>query len=313
MKVIVTGTLGYDYIMNFSGLFSDRIMPDRLDSLSLSFLVDKLTKQFGGTAGNIAYSLRLLGINPTLLSVAGNDFEPYNAFLINHHVSTANVVIHNDVPTSSYFVITDKSHNQIGSFYVGATKYAKDLSLAKIVKAGDLVIISPTDPLAMDKYVDDCQKANIKYLYDPAFQIATFTKAELLKGISKAEILIGNDYEIALIEEKIGMSHEELIMSVPILITTLGSKGSTVETKSEAIGIKPVKGIKVADPTGAGDAFRSGFIAGLVHGYDLAICGQMGSVAASFAIELDGTVAHKYSKNEFNKRYFENYGSKINL
>jgi adenosine kinase len=313
MKVIVTGTLGYDYIMDFPGLFADRIMPDRIHSLSLSFLVDKLNKQFGGTAGNIAYSLKLLGVNPALLSVAGNDFAPYNKFLLQKHVSTANVAVRRDVPTSSYFVITDKSHNQIGSFFVGATGYAKDLPLTKIMTKSDLVVISPTDPKAMVKYVDECQKAGVSYLYDPAFQIATFSAEELKKGIGGAKMLIGNDYEIALIAEKTGLSHEELIMMVPIVITTLGAKGSIIETRNDSIGIKPVKQVKVVDPTGAGDAYRSGFLAGYVRGYDLLTCGQMGSVAAAYTVELYGTVTHDYTKKEFCRRYLENYGQKLIL
>jgi adenosine kinase len=313
MKVIVTGTLGFDYIMDFPGLFSDRIMPDRIHNLSLSFLVDKLNKQFGGTAGNIAYSLKLLGINPTLLSVAGNDFSAYKSFLKSQHISTANIVIYQELPTSTYFVITDKADNQIGSFYLGATKFADSLPLSEIAHNDDLVVISPTDPTAMDKYVKTCQSKNISYIYDPAFQIATFSPEQLKSAIGKAAILIGNDYEIALIEDKLGLSHEELIFTVPILITTLGAKGSMIETRSDRIGIKPVKGVKVVDPTGAGDAYRSGFIAGFVRGFDLDVCGQMGSVAAAYSVELYGTVTHKYTQKEFIRRYTNNFGSKISL
>ena len=232
MNVVVTGSLGFDYIMDFSGRFADRIMPEQIHKISLSFLVDKLSKQFGGTAGNIGYSLKLLGVNPTIFAPAGNDFAEYQIHLVSHKISVKNISIHKDVPTSSYFVVTDIDDNQIGSFYVGAMKYANKLS---IIPKNDFVVISPNEPSAMKKYIDECQKFKLSYMYDPAFQVGNFSAEELKNGISGAKILIGNDYEIALIEKKLHVSHEELILMVPILITTLGAKGSIIETRKEKI------------------------------------------------------------------------------
>ena len=163
------------------------------------------------------------------------------------------------------------------------------------------------------QYVSECKKLKLPYLYDPAFQIGNFTKEELIDGISHAQILIGNDYEIALIEEKLGLSHEELILMVPILITTLGSKGSIIEKRNDAMHIKPAKPHNTSDPTGAGDAFRSGFLAGYLRGFDLQICGQMGSVAAVYTVEKYGTQTHEYTVPEFAERYKENYGSILKL
>ncbi|KKU87014.1 MAG: Adenosine kinase [Candidatus Gottesmanbacteria bacterium GW2011_GWA2_47_9] len=332
MKVVVTGTLGFDYIMNFSGRFADRIMPDKIHALSLSFLVDHLSKQFGGTAGNIAYTLKLLGVEPTILAPAGGDFVPYKQFLESKKISTKHIAIHPEVSTSAYFVMTDKENNQIGSFFVGATKYAKELSLKGVTLRGKVtpsqkpfVIVTATDPSAMKKYVKECRSLDLPYLYDPAFQIATFAADELKEGIEGCQILIGNDYEIALIEEKLGISHEELVVMVPILIRTLGSKGSIIETRHDAMHIKPAKPKNTSDPTGAGDAYRAGFVAGYIKfglkrgglkgvtPDDLLVCGQMGSVAAVYTVEKYGTQTHTFTRVEFAKRYRENFGSLLSF
>ncbi len=317
MNILVTGSLGYDYIMNFSGRFADRIMPEKMHKISLSFLADKLNKQFGGTAGNIAYSLKLLGVDPQIISVAGNDFLPYKEFLLSKYIDVSHISIYEKEPTSCYFVVTDTDNNQIGTFYVGAQKYASKLSLATFLQGDPLekfVVISPQDPTSMKKFVRECQDLKLPYLYDPAFQIATFTKSELREGITGAEILIGNDYEIDLITNTLDISHEELLVIGPkVVITTLGSKGSIIESRNDAIHIKPAKVKKTSDPTGAGDAYRGGFLAGYLKGYDLSTCGQMGSVAAVYTVEKYGTVTHHFTKQEFIRRYKENYNQAIEL
>jgi len=312
MKEIITGSLGYDYIMNFSGRFADRIMPDKLHQISLSFLADKLSKNLGGTAGNLAYTLKLLGAEPFIVATAGYDFSDYQQFLAKHEILTDGIRIVKDEPCGSYHVITDSDDNQIGAFYTGATKYNKELSI--IGSKPDFVVIGPNDPDAMRKYVIECQSLGCRYMYDPAFQIGNFQPEDLQKAITGAEILIGNDYEIALIEQKFGVTHEDLIMMGPkAIVTTLGAKGSIIETRHEAIHVKAAKPKNVSDPTGAGDAYRGGFLAGYVRGYDLATCGQMGAVAAVYTVEKYGTVTHHYTKEEFAKRYTDNYGSSLEL
>ena len=310
MNVVVTGSLSFDYIMDFSGRFSDRIMPDKIHKISLSFLVDTLNKQFGGTAGNIGYTLKLLGINPLITAAAGNDFTAYKNFLSSHNILTKYISIHKDLPTSSYFVITDSDDNQIGSFYMGAMKYATRLTISG---ASDFVLITPNDPEAMKQYISQCKKRSLLYLYDPAFQIGNFTADELWEGITGAKIFIGNDYEMSLIEHKLEISHNKLLTMIPICITTLGAKGSLVETKDESIHCKPAKPEKIIDPTGAGDAYRAGFIAGYLRGYDLKICGQMGSVAAVYTVETYGTQTHTFTRTDFIKRYKENFHDIIRL
>lgn len=320
MNVIVTGTLGFDYIMDFAGRFADRIMPEKIHVLSLSFLVEHLSKQFGGTAGNIAYTLKLLGLDPLILAPVGNDFHPYKTFLESKKIRTNYIVQHNDVSTSAYFVMTDKTDNQIGAFFVGATKYATDLNISqglalrgKARPYENFVVLAPTETKAMVKYVDQCRKLGVPYLYDPAFQVAMFSAEELREGIEGAHILIGNDYEIALIQDRLEISHEELILMVPIVITTLGGKGSIIETRHDSIGVKAARPKNMSDPTGAGDAYRAGFLAGYLRKFDLKVCGQMGSVAAVYTVEKYGTQTHTFTKKEFIKRYFENFGKPLVL
>lgn len=362
MQVIITGSLGYDHIMNFPGRFADRIMPDKIHNLSLSFLVDKLSKQFGGVAGNIAYTLKLLGVDPTIVACAGNDFSPYKKHLTNLRISTKGIHKFDDVPCSLYSVVTDQDDNQIGSYFIGAMKHAKELSISDHLEGDRLkrseshgsfqvdrkdmpfIIISPTDPAAMVKYVKECRKLGIPYLYDPAFQIATFSPEKLKEGIQGSALFIGNDYEISLVEERLGISHEELLAMTPVVITTLGAKGSIIETHKESIHVPPAKPKNTSDPTGAGDAYRAGFLAGYLkilgtrpgleaplppatpgtksihpgtrpglEADGLLICGQMGSVAAVYAVETYGTQTHTFTKKEFAKRYEENFGTHLTL
>jgi len=313
--VLVTGTLGYDYIMNYAGLFSDRIMPEKIHQISLSFLVDKLNKNFGGTAGNIAYTLNLLGTKPLVVSAAGNDFAPYRTFWKKYRLSTQGIVIHKDIITGSYFVVTDTRNNQIGSFYTGATKYAESLSIKPFVDQAQFVILAPTEPQAMYKYAQECVAAKIPYLFDPAFQISDFKRQQLTYMISHAQILIGNDYEIALIEKKLGLSHIQLCRLVPIAITTLAEKGSYIDTEygQKRIDIPPARPKNTSDPTGAGDCYRAGFLAGYLRHLDLETCGKIASVATVYTVEKYGTQTHEFTKAEFTNRYKENFGETVSL
>lgn len=300
--------------MDFPGRFADRIMPDKIHSLSLSFLVDKLEKQYGGVAGNIAYTLKLLGVEPHIAACAGSDFDPYGRFLEDLGISTAFVKRYEGTPSSSYFVITDSDDNQIGSFFTGPMRHAKLLRLSRIrerVGGECFAVIGPTDPGAMVAHFRECKQAGIPYLFDPAFQIGVFTQGELLDGISGADIVIGNDYEIALLLDRAKLTEDRFRELVPVIVTTLGNKGSVIQTSNDAFHVPPAKVVTVVDPTGAGDAFRSGFLAGYLRKLPLPTAGRMGSVAAAYAVERYGTVNHAFTTEEFVARYRDNFGESL--
>ncbi|MFZ2024845.1 MAG: PfkB family carbohydrate kinase [Microgenomates group bacterium] len=313
MAIVVTGSIGYDYIMGFQGKISDRIMPDKIHTISLSLLADKLHKQFGGTAGNIAYSLKLLGVEPIVQTYAGNDFASYREFWNKHAIATHHVAIDQKNSSGTYFVVTDQADNQIGAYYKGALVRNTSLHLSGIHERFELVVISANEPKAMVQYVTECAKQKIPYMYDPSFQIGNFSKKELYDGVRHAAMLIGNDYEIALLEKRLEITHSDLLALCPIVITTLGAKGSLIETREKRIPIRPAKVKAIVDPTGAGDAYRSGFLGGFTRGFDLKTCGQMGSIAAVYTVEEFGTQTHMYTKKEFCTRYKKNYKNILSL
>lgn len=318
--ITVTGSLAFDFIMDYSGLFADNIMPDKIHKLNLSFYLETLKKQMGGTAGNISFNLSLLKIPVVILAVAGRDFEEYKHFLTTSGVDTSSIQIIESELTATAFIMTDKNDNQIAGFYPGAIKMADSLSLDNLDQMPSFVVISPDNPKAMVKFSKECQKLNIPYLFDPGMQLPTLTNEQLIQGIKGAEIVIGNDYEMELIKQRIG--NHNLLTTVKVLITTLGEKGSIIQT-AENISpsrsqsppgrwiIKAAKPTEVVDPTGAGDAYRAGFLAGYMKKLDLKVCGQMGSVTACYAIEKYGTTNHSFSIPEFCKRYKENFGEEL--
>ncbi len=309
--ITVTGSLAFDHIMDFAGKFSDHIMPDKIHQINLSFLANTLSKQKGGTAGNIAYTLALLKMPVGVVGVVGVDFLEYNKFLQNAGIDTSQIQTIENNLTSSAFIMTDQMDNQISAFYPGAMSYTEQLSLTKI--QSDLVVISPNNPGAMVKFTKECQDSNTPFLLDPGMQLPALSDIALRDMLDKATILIGNDYEIALLRDKIQETNDKLLEHVGILITTLGAKGSTIQTKEKSIQISAGKVNQTVDPTGAGDAFRAGFLAGFLKDLDLKICGQMGSTAACYAVEKYGTTNHSFSVREFCDRYESNFGEELKL
>ncbi|HKY73963.1 MAG TPA: carbohydrate kinase family protein [Patescibacteria group bacterium] len=311
-RPLITGSLAYDNIMDFNGRIADRIMPEKIHVISLSFLVESLRRQLGGTAGNVAYSAHLLNLEPTICSVLGNDADPYLLFLKQKGISAKHIRVVLDELTSNYFVVTDIEDNQIGAFSIGAGKYSSELDISACGPTS-FAALTPTQPEAMTRYVRDCKKLNIPFLFDPAFQIGSMPEDELHEGVQSAQIFIGNDYEVALAEKRLGFTHRELLGAVPIVITTLGSKGSRIETHEECIEVPIAKPTAVVDPTGAGDAYRGGFLGGYLRGFDLRRCGNMGAVAAVYAVEHRGTMEHVYTIDEFRERYKTNFGEALPL
>jgi len=308
MAIILTGSIAYDYLMSFCGYFKDQILPDKLDTISLSFLVDVMIKQRGGVAPNIAYTLALLGEKPRLMATVGEDFDEYRNWLEEHGIDTGKVKKIANKFTASFFVNTDLSNNQIASFYTGAMADAASLSLADFSKGeADYVVISPNDPLAMKKYVEECLALKIPYLYDPGQQVARNDHDDLCRGTEEAHALFVNEYEFNLLQKHTCLSSEQMIERIPLVVVTLGEKGAVIYSggKKYEIGIVPAK--KILDPTGVGDAFRGGFLRGYRMGFDLQTCGQMGALAATYCLEQKGTQNHSYTPSEFVKRYRMNF------
>jgi len=308
MNVVVTGSIAYDYLMTFPGYFKEHILPEQIAKLSVSFLVDSMRKQRGGCAPNIAYNLALLGERPLVMGTAGQDFADYRAWLDEHGVDTSAVVEVPDEFTSSFFVSTDRENNQIASFYIGAMAHAHDLSFANLKTRVDLTIISPNDPEAMCKYPRECKALGIPYIYDPSQQIIRLSGDDLREGIDDSRMLIVNDYEFEMIRNKTGLSEEQVLCCTATLIVTRGGEGSTIWTDGKRIDIPTVKPLRLADPTGVGDAYRAGIIKGMSLGLPWDVIGRMGSLAATYVLEQPGTQNHSYTWDEFVARYRENFG-----
>lgn len=307
--IIVTGSLAFDYILNFPGEFSQQILPEKIHKINLSFTTDKLKREFGGTAGNQAYNLALLGHQTAVLATCGYDFADYKKHLDKAGVSTKYIKKIPSKLSSSGFVLTDKKDNQIWGFAKSAMTNAKRLTLEKIPPPIDFVVISPNEPKAIENFINQSISLNLPYLFDPAFYITVLPEKVLKKGVLNAKILIGNDYEIAMIKKIINPKFKK----DQIVITTLGAKGSIIKKGKKEIYIKPARPKNTSDPTGAGDAYRAGFLSGFLNKYDLKTCGQMGSVCAVYTVEKYGTQTHKFTKSQFIKRYQKNYGQKIDL
>jgi adenosine kinase len=317
MNIIVTGTLAFDYIMNLPGRFRDYIMPDQLHILNVSFNANRMRKSQGGTGGNIAYTLALLNQNPILATTAGEDFQEYRKFLETHGVDCEAIKIIPSQLTSTGFCITDLDDNQIWSFSLNSSNHISKISLKPHLKPDSFVVISPSGPDGIRHFLKQCIARKCRFLFDPAFAIPALTPDELKQGIQKAEILIGNDYEINLIKQKTGLTDEQLLENNRLLVTTLGSQGSRIQAKTKnqtlnTLEIPPAKPIKVVDPAGAGDAYRAGFLAGYLNGLPLETAGRMGSLTGAYSVETYGTTTHHFTIEEFKKRYHKSFHTGLN-
>lgn len=310
MRIIVTGSIAYDYIMVFPGHFKDHILPDKMHILSVSFLVDSLKRLRGGTAPNISYNLALLGERPTIAGTVGEDFAEYKAWLDAQGVDTSGIKEISGEFTSSCFINTDLKDNQITAFYAGAMAHATSISMhEENIRSAELVVIAPNDPAAMAKYAAECTLLGIPYLYDPSMQAPRMSAEELEAGFKGARILTGNDYEFGMIAEKLGISEAQLRRRVPITVMTRGEAGALITVEGEEFEIPIATPRQVVDPTGAGDAFRAGFVKGLARGFSWPVVGRMAAVSAVYAIEHAGPQQHSYTIAEFVERYRENFGA----
>jgi adenosine kinase len=306
MNIVVTGSIAYDYLMSFPGKFTDHFLPGHLDRISLSFLVDSMDKRRGGCAPNIAYTLALLEERPLLMGTAGEDFGDYRRWLESAGIDTRFVKEIAGKFTASFFCSTDQQNNQIASFYTGAMAHAAELSFRDVQSCG-LATISPNDPRAMVQYAEECRTLGIRYIFDPGQQCARMSGDELTDGLVGAAILICNDYEYEILKQKTGLDEPAILKKTETLIITKGERGSSILTREGHTQVAAVAPRRIVDPTGVGDAFRGGLIKGLAFGLPAHVAAQLGSVAATYALEHLGGSSHAYTFREFMTRYEEHF------
>jgi len=312
MRIVVTGSIATDHLMTFPGRFADSIVLDKLDKISLSFLVDELEVRRGGVAANIAFGMGVLGQSPILVGAVGPDFADYRSWLQRHGVDTESVHVSEVRHTARFVCTTDEHANQIATFYAGAMQEARDIELGPVIErvgTVDLVLIGANDPEAMMRHTEECRYRRIPFAADPSQQLARMHGDEIRLLVDGAAYLFTNEYEAALTEQKTGWSSAEILDRVGTRVTTLGPSGVRIERKGEdMVQVPTPKETHKADPTGVGDAFRAGFLAGLAWGLPLQRCAQVGSLLATHVIESVGTQEYELARRSFLLRIREAYG-----
>ena len=302
MNIIVPGSLAYDRIMDFPGHFGDHILPEKLHALNVSFTVNSLTEKFGGTAGNIAYALSLLGEKPIILATIGRDYHRYFEWLTKNNMDCDNITIIEEELTASAYITTDQADNQITGFNAGAMKFPSSFDFDQLNPEESMAIIAPGNLEDMKSCSVAYKARGIDYIFDPGQSLPMWESQDLIQCIDGSKILISNDYELELIMNKTGFDKEKLLQQTGAIITTLGELGSRICTPDGDIKIPAVKPKKVVDPTGAGDAYRGGLIKGLIQGRNIEDSAKMGGACASFAVECYGTQEYYFNLTEFEER-----------
>jgi adenosine kinase len=311
MSVVCTGSIAYDYILSFKGRFKDHILADKTHILNLSFLVDDLRKRRGGVAGNYAYNLTLLGYPAAVLATAGTDATEYREWLVARGVDCQGLRLLEGEITATGFTTTDLDDNQLTGYYGGAMGRAAMLGLDDATPGAEALIVGPNDPAAMARLVKECRERSLRFVFDPAHQLPRLSPEDVAQGARGAWILIGNDYELELIMQRTGHDADGLLDLAEMVVTTLGRDGSRIATRSGTVEIPPAPARMESDPTGAGDAYRAGLVAGLLRGLDLEEAGRVASLAATYVIEQVGTVEHSYTFSEFSERYKESFATDL--
>lgn len=348
--ILISGSVAFDRIMDYRGKFADSLLPDQLHQINVSFLVDDIKENFGGTAGNIAYNLALLEERSTILATVGKDFAAYKAWMEKHNIDTSKIVIEQNKPTGAAYIMTDQGNNQIAAFHLGAMAMpfppldatlffsasqpptVGDALVDHVTAVGGIppslirgsggrrstslvryAIVAPGNIIDMVAFTRFYRERAIPHLFDPGQNIPALSGEDLRACINGAKVLIANDYEMRLIEEKTGWNHTDLLSAVDILVTTLGENGSRIETEGETMNIPAVTCSAVKDPTGAGDAYRAGFVKGLLSDLPLDQCGKLGSTMAAYTVEQYGTQTHAPTFQDIKERYRENYGLELTI
>ncbi len=312
VSIIVTGSIATDYLMVFPGRFTEQLVSDQLENLSLSFLVDDLAIHRGGAGANIAFNLGCLGLAPVLVGAVGADFAEYGQWLKAHGVDTSAVHVSQVKHTARFLCTTDSDQNQIASFYAGAMSESRDIELTPIVDrlgGTDLVVVAPSDPAAMLRHTQECRDRGYPFAADPSQQLASLDGDQITQLVEGAAYLFTNTYERGLLERKTGWGDEDILARVDVSVMTRGAKGVTVQRPGEpVISVTPPQELAKADPTGVGDAFRAGFLAGVQWGVDDERAAQLGCMLATLVIESVGTQEHEFEPERFLERFSEAYG-----
>lgn len=309
MSFVITGSVAYDYLMRYPGRFRDQILPENLESLSVSFLADSMSRERGGVAANIAYTMRLLGASPVILATVGYDFGDYRQWLEDEGLSTEQIIEIPDELTATFFVSTDLDQNQIANFYTGAMVEARKHSLAsRGLDDAKFVLVSPNDPVAMINYAQECRQLGIPFAYDPSQQLARLSGDELKASVPGASFLLCNEYELAMMENKTGWTLEDIRSQVETLVLTLGKNGSAIYRGSEVYEVPVAPVGEILDPTGAGDAYRGGFFAARLADLPLEVCGKVGALCSTYALEHMGTTTHRFNIDTFAERFERSFG-----
>jgi len=311
VEIFISGSIAYDRIMDFPGRFSDHILPEKIHILNVCFTVNSLVEKYGGTAGNIAYTLKLLDEKPVIIATIGKDYESYFNWLKKNSISTEGISIIHEEFTASAYITTDKADNQITGFNPGAMRYPSRYQFNTDNAKNSLAIISPGNISDMIEFAKIFREKGIKYICDPGQSITQWDGESLIKWINGSMLLIANDYELELIMKMTSLNKKSLLNLTSAIITTLGEKGSIVSTRDGDLDIPPALIDDIIDPTGAGDAYRAGLVKGLIIGKDLNISAKMGAVAATYAIENYGTQEHYFKYDDFLKRFRDNFGDII--
>ncbi len=310
-NILVTGSIAYDRIMNFPGYFKNNIMPNHINNLNISFFIDKFQESFGGTAGNIAYNLSLLKINPLIWSNVGEkDFHNYQKWFQKNKINLSLIKKIKKEPTASAYIITDQDDNQIAGFYPGAMK--KEITAQKInLKNIDLAIISAQNPKDMIKLASLFRREKIDFIFDPGQQVSSLSGKDLEKALNKSQVLIGNEYEINLICQKTKLSLKQLLQKTKTIIATMGPAGSIIYNFDQQYKIEAARPQNSSNPTGAGDAYRAGLIKGLIENWSWDKIGRFSGLLAVYTVEKYGTQTHKFSWLGLEKRYRQNFSEKL--
>jgi adenosine kinase len=312
MRLVVAGSIATDHLMTFPGRFTDSLVADKLDQISLSFLVEDLDVRRGGVAANIAFGLGCLGLRPVLLGAVGEDFADYRSWLERHGVDTDSVHVSDVLHTARFICTTDADRNQIASFYPGAMAEARLIELEPVLeRVGDvdLVLIGPDDPEAMLRHTEECRQRGIPFVADPSQQLAAMDGAQIRSLVDGAAFLFTNEYEAALTEQKTGWSAEEILQRVGYRVTTRGAAGAVVDSRQgEQVVVGVPEERRRVDPTGVGDGFRAGFLAGLGWGLDHTRCAQLGCLVATYVLETVGTQEYVFDVTDFVDRLRSAYG-----